>query len=157
MSSNIFLLRRSAAFLIDVACAGLPLLLVAPVAISFWSSGGDGQLAAEIMVTANFVLAVGIFYLMQLTQMLRGRQTPGRLLLHLEIVSAGEEGQVPWRFVLLRETASFALVALALYLHLYPLLFVPALWALFDKKGRSLFDLLARTRVQDTIIAVEEA
>jgi uncharacterized RDD family membrane protein YckC len=148
------LARRLVAFLVDVACAGLPLLITIPVAGAFWQSAGDGELAAEVMLTANAFLSVGLFYAVAFTQLVRGRPTLGQRAMGLS-VSSCQGGPAPWPAALARVLISAALLAAAVALRAYPVLLLPALWSLFDVEGRTPIDMATRTRVLSILVADE--
>ena len=148
-------LRRLAAVIIDLVCAALPLWLISPLVIIFWSSGSDARLAALTMLAANGLLALALYFVAQSVQLARGRRTPGRSLLKLDVVATDGRALSVGRG-LARELLGVGFVFACLLSGLYPLLVAPALWALIDGRGRTAVDCWLRVQVRSETVSAEE-
>lgn len=137
--------RRLAACLIDIALGGLPFWLVSPLALVLILSGSSqGNFIGRFLLLAAAPLGLFTFMMIGTVQIWRGRPTPGRYLLKLDLLAGAGARVGPFR-TLARQSALLATVLAAIIVRTPELLLIAPCFSLIDRRGRNLFDALCGT------------
>lgn len=133
--------RRAVAFCVDVVVALIPLWLLMPVFVIMLSAGNaENRLAVEVTAAATLPLALVLYYLVALTQGLRGKPTIGQRWARIERRTTDGE-QLPLKLVIARYVGlGLAPAGLVFAAGLWPLLGLIPLSALIVPSGQNAID-----------------
>jgi uncharacterized RDD family membrane protein YckC len=146
MTASAPITRRLAAFAIDAALCGLPAWTCGSFgAYLLVSEAGARQYAGLLMVGGSLLLSALFYWALQLTQALRGRQTPGQRRAGVRLISAEGEPLSRRQAVKRELVARAGSWAVVWWLGLFPLLAVDAAWCLIDRDRRSVRDRICKT------------
>jgi uncharacterized RDD family membrane protein YckC len=138
--------RRGAAGALDLLLAFTPCWLAAPLFVALFAANGpDSDFVLRFVLYVNLLLSVGIFLVRPIVLRLASKPTLGRKVFHVETASSFREGPAAVWQVLVRQLTQAVLIFGLWTLGLYPLLLIDYLWALVDRDGRTIHDLVART------------
>lgn len=140
---------RIGAFVVDCLVAFVPACLIIPVAGFYLLAGDDqGQFIARFLLLWSILPLTFFFLAIDTIQVARARPTVGRKLFSLELVRSDGSAS-DWTNALRRLGVMIAWPVLTILLQLpLPLLILPALGALLDKRGRAPWDLIAATEIR---------
>lgn len=141
--------RRAVAFGADLIVGFLPFWLLLPlIVVLFTRPGASDHLAASALLLIAPFPSVLLYFAIQVVQLSRGRQTPGRRIAGVEVVRADDQRPTNFAVAARRQVlGAFLPLSLIAASGLLPLLLLPLLWALIDPDKRSLPDRIAGTKI----------